>query len=118
MVFLGLIVGFIDGMIGLGDAGAFLAPIVYGFRFGFLELNAEKFNVKNNVKLLSIFNAIGYFLTTLLIWVMYWMLGIPLGTEFVRQMWFIFGLVGSLVALPSTALGYKVAQKILDRLKL
>ena len=113
MFILGIIVGIIDAIAGLGGSGVFLAPIVYGFRFGFLEISEYKLKAKNNSKLLSILNAIGYFLTSVLIWLMYFVLGIPLGDEMVKSMWFIFAFAGAIISIPDTLFAYKIAQKIM-----
>ncbi len=112
-VLLGIIVGIIDTSSGLGGPGFFLAPIVYAFRFGFLEYTVHYTNPNKQKVAMVVFNAIGYFLTTTLIWALYYALGIPLGTEFVSRMWFVFGFVGALFAIPTTILAFKLSEKVL-----
>jgi hypothetical protein len=116
MVLLGAIVGVIDMMTGLGGPGAFLAPVVYGFRFGFLEFSVYYIKKIDMKKRMVVLNSVGYFLTSVLIWAMYFILGIPLGTEYVYRMWFIFAAVGSIIAIPATLLAIAISNRILGYL--
>lgn len=115
----GILSGMIDAFSGLGGAGFFLSPIVYGFRYGFLELVTYKAGGKNaSNKFITITNAVGYFLTSTLIFVMYAMIGIPLGDALTQKMWFAFAAVGSIMSIPATILALKVFdQKIFPHLK-
>lgn len=107
----GLITGVIDFLGGFSGPGGFLAPVVYGFRFGFLELVYQRFGKgggKRGNGAIIIGNTIGYFLTSTLIWLMYAALFLPLGDEFTQKMWFIFALAGTLICIPATVLAIKI----------
>lgn len=108
----GCIAGLIDAFTGLGGAGFFLAPIVYGFRYGFIELVSYGFGGKNaSNRFLVLVNAIGYMLTSTLIFLMYAGLSIPLGDAFVQRMWFVFAATGAFLSIPATIIGLKVFDK-------
>ena len=105
----GIFSGIIDTFSGLGGAGFFLSPLVYGFRYGFLELVSYKFGGKNaSNRFLIIANAIGYLLTSLFIYAIYGLIGIPLGNEFTQKMWFVFAAIGALFSIPATYLALKI----------
>ncbi|MEX2680506.1 MAG: hypothetical protein Q6373_002825 [Candidatus Sigynarchaeota archaeon] len=109
LFFTGLITGFIDFFAGLSGPGGFLAPIVYGFKLGFLEsANHYYKKPRHRNAMLIVVNSIGYFLTGTLIWIMYTALFIPLGTESTQKMWFVLTLAGALICIPATVFAINI----------
>ncbi|MBN2153265.1 MAG: hypothetical protein JW839_17560 [Candidatus Lokiarchaeota archaeon] len=107
----GLVTGVVDFLGGLSGPGGFLSPVVYGFRFGFLEIVYRRFGKgdrrRGNGAIIA-GNTAGYFLTSALIWLMYAALFLPLGDEFTQRMWFVLALAGTGICIPATVLAVKV----------
>jgi len=111
LLFAGLVTGVIDFLGGLSGPGGFLSPVVYGFRFGFLELVYRRFGKgdrKHCNGVIVLGNTAGYFLTSALIWLMYAALLLPLGNEITQKMWFVLALAGTGISIPATVLAVKV----------